>query len=150
MTTVETFQIIGISVRTTNENGQAAKDIPALWSRFFSEGIASKIHGKLSEDLYCVYTDYEKDHTRPYTTLLGYKVENTAEVPEGLTGKTIATHVYEVKTAKGKMAEGFVFKAWQEIWASDMPRAYTADFEIYGAKSQDPEHAEVAIYIATR
>lgn len=148
MTTLETFQIIGISVRTTNENGQAAIDIPALWNRFFTEEIASKINGKLSNDLYCVYTDYEKDHTKPYTTLLGYKVESSVVVPEGFTGKTIGTHIYDVKTAKGKMSEGLVFKAWQDIWASGMPRAYTADFEIYGAKAQDPENAEVDIYIA--
>lgn len=149
MTTLDTFKIIGISVRTTNENGQAAIDIPALWNRFFTEGIPAKIAAKLSEDLYCVYTDYEKDHTKPYTTLLGYKVQSNAVVPDGLTEKTIGAQQYDVKPAKGKMAEGFVFKAWQEIWASDMPRAYTADFEIYGAKAPDPENAEIDIYIAT-
>lgn len=37
---IRPFNIIGISVRTTNENDQAAKDIPALWKRFISEGIA--------------------------------------------------------------------------------------------------------------
>ncbi len=31
---VEPFKVIGIAVRTTNENNQAAKDIPLLWEKF--------------------------------------------------------------------------------------------------------------------
>ena len=37
ITQLESFKVIGISVRTTNENGQAAKDIPFLWNKFFEE-----------------------------------------------------------------------------------------------------------------
>lgn len=61
--TIETFQVIGIAVRTTNENNQAAQDVPILWN-------------------------------------------------------------------------------------SDLPRKYTADFEIYGEKAQNPENAEVDILVA--
>jgi predicted transcriptional regulator YdeE len=43
-----------------------------------------------------------------------------------------------------------VFAKWQEIWALDIPRAYTADFEVYGANSQNLEAAEVEIFIAIR
>jgi hypothetical protein len=28
------FEIVGIAVRTTNQNGEAEKDIGALWKRF--------------------------------------------------------------------------------------------------------------------
>jgi predicted transcriptional regulator YdeE len=35
---VQKFNVIGISVRITNENGQAAKNIRALWDKFMSEG----------------------------------------------------------------------------------------------------------------
>ena len=55
---IQKFNVIGISVRTTNENGQSGKDIPALWSQFMSEEIQSKIPNKVSEDLFCIYTDY--------------------------------------------------------------------------------------------
>lgn len=37
--TIRKFNVIGISVRTTNENGQAGQDIPALWNKFVTEGI---------------------------------------------------------------------------------------------------------------
>ena len=145
---IQKFNVIGISVRTTNENGQSGKDIPALWSQFMSEEIQSKIPNKVSEDLFCIYTDYEKDHTKPYTTILGCKVENLDVVPENMIGKTIESAHYEELIAKGNLSEGIVFNKWLEIWNSDLDRSFTADFEVYGEKTQNPEKAEVAIYIA--
>lgn len=145
---IQKFNVIGISVRTTNENGQSGKDIPALWSQFMSEEIQSKIPNKVSEDLFCIYTDYEKDHTKPYTTILGCKVENLDVVPENMIGKTIESADYEELIAKGNLSEGIVYNKWLEIWNSDLDRSFTADFEVYGEKTQNPEKAEVAIYIA--
>jgi predicted transcriptional regulator YdeE len=149
---LESFKVIGISVRTTNENGQATKDIPFLWGKFFEENISGKIPNKLSNDLYCVYTDYEKDHTKPYTTILGYKVKADEPVPESMIAKTINAAHYKVFNAKGKQSEAFVYKAWQSIWNlnNELNRSFTSDFEIYGANSQNPEDAEVAIYIAVK
>ena len=150
MPTAQPFKIIGISIRTTNENGKATTDIPALWHKFFIENISEKITNKLSNDLYCVYTDYEKDHTKPYTTLIGYKVAVAETLTEGFTEKIIQPENYKVVTAKGKTTEGFVFKEWQNIWTLNINRTYITDFEIYGAKSQDPENAEVDIYIGIK
>ena len=145
---IQKFNVIGISVRTTNENGQSGKDIPALWSQFMNEEIQSKIPNKVSEDLFCIYTDYEKDHTKPYTTILGCKVESLDVVPENMIGKTIESANYEELIAKGNLSEGIVYNKWLEIWNSDLDRSFTADFEVYGEKTQNPEKAEVAIYIA--
>lgn len=145
---IQKFNVIGISVRTTNENGQSGKDIPALWSQFMSEKIQSKIPNKVSDDLLCIYTDYEKDHTKPYTTILGCKVESLDVVPENMIGKTIESANYEELIAKGNLSEGIVFNKWLEIWNSDLDRSFTADFEVYGEKTQNPEKAEVDIYIA--
>lgn len=147
---INSFHIIGISVRTTNENGQAGQDIPALWNRFMSEGIAAKIADKSDHSIYCIYTDYEKDHTKPYTTILGCKVENLDNMPPGMIGKTINETEYEKFTAKGSISQGIVFNEWTKIWNSDLPRTFTADFEVYGEKSQDPENAEVDIFIAVK
>ena len=145
---IQKFNVIGISVRTTNENGQSGRDIPALWSQFMSEEIQSKIPNKVSEDLFCIYTDYEKDHTKPYTTILGCKVESLDVVPENMIGKTIESANYKELIAKGNLSEGIVFNKWLEIWNSDLDRSFTADFEVYGEKTENPEKAEVAIYIA--
>lgn len=53
-------------------------------------------------------------------------------------------------TAKGRLSDGIVFNAWTEIWNSKVLRAYTADFEVYGERSQHPEDAEVDIFLAVR
>ena len=147
---IQQFNVIGISVRTTNENGQSAQDIPALWNKFMTEGIQQKILGKISEEIFCIYTDYEKDHTKPYTTILGCKVESLDFVPENMVGKTIESADYEKIIAKGNLTEGIVYNKWLEIWNSDLDRIFTADFEVYGEKVQNPKNAEVDIYIAIR
>lgn len=147
-TNIETFYIIGLSVRTSNENSQAATDIPALWNRFFAEGVSSKITNKLGEEMYCLYTEYEKDYTKPYTTVLGYKVKDLDAVPEGLTGVIVPGKTFEEFTASGKLSDGIVYKQWTDIWELPLNRAYSGDFEVYGPKSQNPEQAEVDIYIA--
>lgn len=147
---IQKFQVIGISVRTTNENGQAMQDIPALWNKFMSEGIAAQIPNKIDNSIYCIYTDYEKDYTKPYTTILGCKVSYLEIIPVGMVGKTIEEATYTKRIAKGNILQGIVINEWKKIWNSDLDRIYTADFEVYGEKSQDSEHAEVDIFVAIR
>lgn len=145
---IESFSVIGLAVRTTNENNQAAQDIPALWQKFMSENIIEQIPNKIDQTLYCIYTDYEKDHTKPYTTILGCKVSNLEQIPAGMIGKTFSTASYQKHISKGNLMQGIVFEAWLKIWNLDIPRAYTADFEVYGEKTQNPNDAEVDIFIA--
>jgi len=145
---IEPFNIIGISVRTTNENGQAVKDIPALWNRFMSEGIANKIPNKTSESIYCIYTEYEKDHTKPYTTIIGCRVDQVENIPAGMVGETFAGGPYMQFMAKGNLMQGAVYNEWMKIWDANLPRTFTADFEVYDEKAQNPEDAAVDIFIA--
>ncbi|MFH6997832.1 GyrI-like domain-containing protein [Flavobacterium sp. FlaQc-57] len=147
---IQKFNIIGVSVRTTNENGQSGQDIPALWNRFISEGIAEKIPNKINNSIYSVYTDYEKDHTKPYTTILGCPVESLDFIPTEMAGVTIEAASYDKFVAKGNLNDGIVINEWIKIWNSDLDRSFTSDFEIYGEKAQDPENAEVDIFIAVK
>ncbi len=142
------FDIIGISVRTTNENGQSSIDIPELWKRFFEEGLLERIPDKPDSSIYCVYTDYEKDFTKPYTVILGCRVNNLKTIPEGMVGKVIPGGDFMKFTAKGDVTQGSVFFEWKKIWESKIDRKYTADFEIYGEKARDPKNAEVDIFIS--
>ncbi|OJV50484.1 MAG: AraC family transcriptional regulator [Bacteroidetes bacterium 43-16] len=145
---IEGFYVTGIAVRTNNISGAAAKDIPALWQRFFEEQVSDKIPGKLSEAIYCVYTDYAGDYTQDYTTLLGCRTSFPEPVPEGMSSKEVAPGKYTCFEAKGKMEEGFVFRQWTEIWQSDLDRAYTSDFEVYEPGKEDNEPMIVPIFIA--
>ncbi|MDF2515532.1 MAG: AraC family transcriptional regulator [Sphingobacterium sp.] len=145
---IPSFNIIGIAIRTSNQNNQAAKDIPELWARFFENDIMSRIPNKVSNELYCVYTEYERDHTLPYTTLLGCKVAHLDDLPEDMDGLRIEESRYHHVEAEGNLAAGIVYDAWLNIWEADLPRAFSADFEIYGEKAQNPEQAKVDIFIA--
>lgn len=148
---IESFNIIGISIETTNEKGQSMADIGQVWDRFYSENIFTEIPAKIDEDIYAIYTDYESDYQGKYTFILGCKVSSLGKVPNGCKGLTLKGGRYLKYTAKGKMPDAVVSK-WQEIWKNDdeLDRAYTADFEVYGEKSQDPENAVVDLYIATK
>ena len=146
--TFKTFQIIGIFVRTTNENQQAATDIGALWNTFITENILGKIPNKVNNTVYSVYTDYESDYTKPYTTILGCKVENLDNIPEGMVSITIDGGVYAKCVVKGDLTKGVVYNEWLKIWEMNVDRKYTTDFEVYDERTQNPTDAEVAIYIA--
>lgn len=147
---LQSFSIIGISIRTTNENGQSGIDIPQLWNRFITENILEKIPNKSDHSIYCIYTDYEKDHTKPYTTILGCKVSTLDTIPDGMTGKTIEEADYSKHTAKGNILQGLIYNEWIKIWNSDLPRTFTADFEVYDERAQNPENAEVDIFVAVK
>ncbi|CAL2101142.1 AraC family transcriptional regulator [Tenacibaculum sp. 190130A14a] len=144
----EAFYVAGISVRTTNENGKAMQDIPALWQQFMVENVGEKLLNKLGSESYAVYTDYEKDHTKPYTMILGYRVENLENLPENMVGTKIEASNYEKYIAKGDLTKDAVVNEWMKIWNSDSKRTYTADFEVYGEKAQDPKNGEAEIFIA--
>lgn len=145
---IEPFAIAGIAVRTSNENDQAMHDIPALWARFMSENVIARIPGRVDDTIYCVYTDYEKDHTRPYTTLLGCRVTSLDDLPAGLTGKAFGGGTYVPFNVKGDLMEGIVYHEWLRIWNSGIDRTFTADFEVYGPKAADRMNADVDIFVA--
>ncbi len=148
--TVKEFKVVGISVRTTNKNGQSAKDIGALWNRFMAEGVLEKIPNRVDNTIYSIYTEYEGDYTKPYTTLLGCKVTSMETIPEGLVAKTFEGGSYIKFVAKGDLTKGAVYESWSKIWNTDLGRAYTADFEVYGEKAQNPADAEVDIYVGIK
>ncbi len=150
MIQLQSFYIMGISVNTTNANNQAAMDIGALWQKFMDENIASNIPSKIDETVYSVYCRYESDYTAPYTTLLGCKVSSINNMPDGFDYIQIVDGNYEQFVSKGNLMEGAVYKTWMDIWNTDLPRAYTTDFEVYCEKSADPTNAIVDIFIALK
>lgn len=149
MTNILPFNIIGISVRTSNADGKSAEDLGTLWERFFKEQVGLKIPEKVSDDIYAIYTDYASDYTGEYTCIIGYQVRSKATVGEGLIAHEFSGGKHRKFVAKGKMPEA-VANSWREIWGMDaeLGRKYTADFEVYGDRSQEGTNAEVDIFIA--
>ena len=85
---VKEFFITGISVKTTNQNGRSQKEIGELWQKFFAENISSQIPNKVTDDIYCVYTDYGNNSEEFYLTILGCRVHSKNNIPGGLICKT--------------------------------------------------------------
>jgi len=149
MPTIEAFRLIGIALpyKTSNDYGRSAVDCGGLWHRFISDDVLNHIPGLLSPEVFAVYHDYDGDHTQPYAFFLGGRVEPGTEPPEGLSVLDIPEGEYTSVIATGVVPDS-VMKAWDEIWASDIPRAYRPDFEVYGEGATDPENSEVDIFIS--
>lgn len=147
---LSSMKIIGITVRTSNAAGASGTDIPTLWNRFMSEGVLSKIPNRINDTIYCVYTEYEGNHTQPYTTLLGCQVTELDSIPGNMTGIEIPMGLYEQVTATGNLMNGIVFEAWMEIWQRPLNRTYKADFEVYDEKAANLSNAEVKIFVGVQ
>ena len=150
LTNMKEFKVIGISIRTTNENGKAARDIPQLWNKFMTENIMEKIPNKVNGNIYSIYTEYEGDYMKPYTTILACEVSSFDEVPEGMVAKTIKGGNFKQYVAKGNLDEGIIYNTWLKIWEDKIDRAYTADFEVFSSKAQNRENAEIDIFVGVK
>ena len=148
-TTMEEFEVIGISIRTTNQDRRAEKDIGALWHRFYSENIISKIPGKLTPDVYCLYTRYETDHTGAYTTLIGCRVGAGTLPTSGLEKLIVKKDNYEVFISEGPMPDA-IQQTWMKIWNSGLRRSYTTDFDLYVHNDKGPDPVRIETWVAVR
>lgn len=144
---LDSKKIIGIKVRTTNANMQAAKDIPALWAKFMGEQVMEKIPNKLSTDIFSIYTNYESDYQGAYDTVLGCEVSSDASIPEGMVTLELSGGNYKKYLSEGKLSDNIVYNTWSEIWNTPLDRSYQTDYEVYGAKAQNPDDATVEIYV---
>lgn len=142
------FFVAGISVRTTNQNSQSEKDIAGLWDKFMSEDVMAQIAGRVSDEIYCLYTNYETDHTGPYTAVLGCRVNSPEMVADNFATIAIPKGYYHVYHLSGEFPEN-VGKAWQHIWKSAGSRCYTVDFDLYNAEAAESfKETEAKIYLA--
>ena len=146
---VKGFKLVGLKLQhqTTNENNQANTDCGNLWQKFESDGVFHKVPNKLSNEIFAVYYEYEKDETKPYSYFIGCKVDEETKVPDGLHEVRIPAQDYIKITAKGEMT-GCIVEAWKKIWSSKLDRQFAFDFEVYDERSQDWKDAEVDIYLS--
>ncbi|WP_299487560.1 GyrI-like domain-containing protein [uncultured Allomuricauda sp.] len=144
------LNIVGLAARTSNDPGKADQDIPKLWEKFIAENTLNRIPNKVDQTLYAIYTDYEGDHTKPYTIVIGCNVSKLDNIPEDMTVKMIPESNYTKFIAKGDLTKDAVISTWMDIWNTNLNRTYTTDIEIYGEKAIDPTNGEAEILIATK
>lgn len=136
--------IIGPSIRTRPE--AAMQDIPALWGRFYQEGIAQRL-AAVDQNVYAVYCDYERDYRGAYTMVLGVAVAADAEMPEGLRRVRVPAGRFATLPVSGNPAE-VVWRGWDHIndaWPAKQERRYVADFERYSRVTFDDADAEICV-----
>ena len=146
---VEGFQIVGITVRTTNEAEADASQakIPSLWGRYFAEGIGARNdRGSAGSEAYGVYWGYESDASGAYNVTAGALVPERYQAEEGLSVLRINPGLYLAFHAAGAPQE-VVPAIWGQVWKyfsrpGRHKRSYTTDFERY----EGP--AAVTIFIA--
>lgn len=129
--------VIGIELRTTNL--MAAQTIPALWQRFSSEGVLSKIAAKASEDVFAVYTHFEHagiDNVGLYSLVIGAAVAADTPVPPGMVRVVVPASPRAVfAVEKGRF--DLVGAAWQTIWQhTELAKTYIAEYEHYHANGE--------------
>ena len=154
-TNVPGFTVIGISGRTDNAKESTPDGIiPKQWQKFFSEGMPAKIPDTNGANLYAVYADYASDHNGEYAYVVGAGVKDGTAAPNGMVVKRVLAGQYAVfTTEKGPFAK-VVPAAWQRIFKLEeegkLKRAYKTDFEIYDQRAQDPQNAQIDIYVGVK
>ena len=150
------FSVVGISVRTTNaEQMTPERPIGKQWERLFKEGALATIPNKADANIVALYTEYASDKDGAYTYVLGARVTKVENVPEGMVAKKVPAGRYAVFTSEKGPVQKVVVEMWQRVWATPKialggDRAYTADYEVYDQRAQNPADSVVDLYIAVR
>ena len=145
---VEGFKVVGISVRVDMHT--AGELIGGMWRRWFMEGLEAKIPNKVSNDKYNIYTNYEGDHTKPYTCFLGCRVRSIDDVPDRMQALEIKGGKYAVFDVSGKIPDA-VLETWMKIYKMDeLERSFAADFDVYGEEAANPEDAKLRTFVSIK
>jgi predicted transcriptional regulator YdeE len=130
--------VAGISIRTSN--AKAFEEIPLLWKTFFEKQILSAVPDKVNDDIYAVYTEYDRIpqnaddiYSLSYTFIIGAAVNRTDRLPSTLVSTIVPASkraVFPIEQAKPEL----VGAEWQKIWQmQDLLRAFAPDYEHYSA-----------------
>lgn len=128
------LRIMGIELRTSND--EAMQTIPAHWQRFTEDGVLARIPGKLSDEVYAIYTHFEHagvDNRGIYSLIIGAPVSSTQAVPPGMSHAVLPASPRAVfPVPPGRFDQ--VGAVWQDIWQrDDLPKTFVADCERYRA-----------------
>ncbi|SPP29909.1 putative transcriptional regulator protein yobU [Brochothrix thermosphacta] len=119
--------VYGEKIRTNN---QTFAGIAELWQR------VAKRSDKVP--LYAVYHNYESDEKGDYDLLIGTTIPDIL-----LSDITLGKNNYLTFAVDTKKEQG-VYEKWCEIWATDLKRLYTTDYEYYDV------NGEITIFIAVK
>lgn len=140
--------LVGIGVKTTNENMKAVEDIGRLWEKFFANNIYASIENRIDNKTLGLYTEYEGDYTKPYMFYTCCEVKDYTSKNDELKKIVIPGGKY-AKFSKIGDIKKVVGEMWQEIWMTTLDRKYDYDFEVY-SYIENSEDQMVEIYISLK
>jgi predicted transcriptional regulator YdeE len=138
--------VAGIVTRTSNNAPDMAKVISGGWQKFYEGGIYSAIADKKNNNTIGLYTNYEDKINGAYDVMICCEISKLENLLSEIKMKKIVEGKYAKCVVKGKMVE-VVGECWAKIWAMDLDRKYTFDFEEYISGGEIDEQ-EIHIYIA--
>lgn len=151
--------LVGLKCRTNNQQelDPNLSKISKLVSAFVGKNYANHIQQRTKPNVvYSVYTEYESDEHGDYTYFVGEQVKSIENQDlEKFSSLVIPAQNYKkITSTRGKIPD-IVIATWQEIWRmSDEDfggqRSYLADFEVFDQRAENPESAEIDIYIGLK
>jgi AraC family transcriptional regulator len=126
-----TFTVAGLTCQSTMSNNT----IPQLWGSFGKR--EKDFKNRVSEDCYgvCFYERMENMcPNTPFTYLAGMLIKSEADIPEGMTARTVPACDYAVFEHKGALdtlqkTYDYIFREW--LPGSEYEFINQDDFEIY-------------------
>lgn len=134
--------VVGVSAITGNNDPKMGEIIGGLWEKLYQGGINANIKNKVNEYAIGLYSDYKDSE---YCVTAGNEVSKIEN--EDLSVKIIPAGKYAKFSVHGNM-EKAVAEAWGKIWAMNLDRSFTFDFEEY--LNCDFENCDIDIYIALK
>ena len=140
--TLPSRKIVAMSIRTGNQDPACSAKIGKLWDDFFCSGRCQALGVSPDAPCYGVYTNHHLDDNS-YDALVGCE---SSRCPEGFVEVELPTGDYAKFSLHGHVRQAVV-EAWKQILDIPLPRAYTADFEVYRNCNEDLV-ADIDIYVA--
>lgn len=140
--------VAGLTIITSNKNEHMKEAIGSLWQHFFGPAIYSAILHKKNIYTIGLYSDYENDANGAYKATVCCEVTNTENLPIGVISKVIPSGKYAKFIVKGNM-QTVVGEFWAKLWAMDLNRKYTCDFEEY-QNGDNTENCEIHMFISVK
>ncbi|NCC16268.1 MAG: AraC family transcriptional regulator [Clostridia bacterium] len=139
-------KVMGIRIRTGNDDANMSNQIGMAWQIFFGGGIYASMPNKINDKTIGLYTNYENGVSGKYDVMICCEVEEGATLPENVQSETIAEGKYARFIVRGHVQRA-VQEFWVKLWGMALDRKYGCDFEEYQG-GDDMENAEIHMYIS--
>ncbi|WP_223067031.1 AraC family transcriptional regulator [Paenibacillus caui] len=157
LVTLPKIRMIGYRLDTTTDNGRNREEIPAFWQHYIKNRLWENVPGKLRPDVELgVCTTTAEDGTFGY--IIGFEVNASAPVPDGLVEYHIPETEYAVFTTPGASEEQFpssIQRTWDYIFSEWFPgsgyeHAEASEIEWYDERCMNDDNKRMDIYVPVR